>query len=198
MIALYLSESDAEGVRGDYALAQAILETGYFANTDTSINNFAGIAHYDGTSSGVTFPDAATGVHAHIQLLKKFAAGNDAPLAYTDVSPNAGASATTWGGLAGTWASSTEYWTSLHGLYQAMTDTAGGARQATATGPAQGCARRHTGDQRRLHATPSNAAGMNNTPMVHQTPPRLPRRRHPIPPAPPSTPSQEASSHQRR
>src|SRR5438105_3582794 len=51
LIALYLSEGDAEGVRGDMAFAQAVLETGYFANSDTAINNFAGIGHHDRPAS---------------------------------------------------------------------------------------------------------------------------------------------------
>ncbi len=135
VIALYLSEGEAEGVRADYALAQAILETGYFTNTDTSINNFAGIAHYDGTDSGARFPDAVVGVHAHIQLLKKFAAGNDVALARPDVAPDAGATATTWGGLAGTWATATDYWTALEGVYQAM---AGGEAPAAVIGTTPG------------------------------------------------------------
>jgi len=125
LIALYSSEGDAEGVRGDMAFAQAVLETGYFTNGDTAINNFAGIAHYDGTESGSAFRDPIVGVRAQIQLLKKYALGNDAPLANTDVAPRAGASATTWGGLAGTWASATTYWTSLDSIYAEMLAHAG-------------------------------------------------------------------------
>ncbi len=135
VVALYLSEGDAEGVRGDYALAQAILESGYFTNTDTSINNFAGIAHYDGTDSGAGFPDAVVGVRAHIQLLKKFAAGNGVALARPDVAPDAGATATTWGGLAGTWATATDYWTALQTVYRAMT---GGDAPASVLGMTSG------------------------------------------------------------
>lgn len=127
LLALFLSEGDAEGVRGDIALAQAVLETGYFTNSDTAINNFAGIAHYDGTASGSGFRDPIIGVRAQIQLLKKYALGNDAALASADVAPNAGASATTWGGLAGTWASATNYWTSLSSVYDAMRAHAGTA-----------------------------------------------------------------------
>jgi murein DD-endopeptidase MepM/ murein hydrolase activator NlpD len=127
LLALYLSEGDAEGVRGDMALAQAVLETGYFTNGDTAINNFAGIAHYDGTAAGSGFRDPIIGVRAQIQLLKKYALGNDAPLANADVAPNAGASATTWGGLAGTWASATSYWTSLSSVNAAMRAHAGTA-----------------------------------------------------------------------
>jgi hypothetical protein len=128
LIAVYLGEADAEGVRGDLAFAQAVAETGHFTNSDTSSNNFAGIAHYDGTSSGQAFSDAVTGVRAHIQLLKKYAAGNDTGLAHVDVAPNTGASATTWGGLAGTWASSPTYWDLLDSIYGSMLAHADGAR----------------------------------------------------------------------
>ncbi len=127
LIALYLSEGDAEGVRGDLAFAQAVHETGYFTNSDTALNNYAGIAHYDGAASGSGFPDPVIGVRAQIQLLKKYALGNDAQLANADVAPNAGASATTWGGLAGTWASDTNYWTSLSTVYESMQAYAGSA-----------------------------------------------------------------------
>ena len=125
LIAVYLSEGDAEGVRGDMAFAQAVAETGYFTNSDTSINNFAGIAHYDGAASGAGFADPIVGVRAHIQLLKKYAGGNDVALANPDVSPNAGASAGTWGGLAGTWATSPTYWTLLSDVYGSMLEAAG-------------------------------------------------------------------------
>jgi len=127
LIALYLSEGDAEGVRGDLAFAQAVHETGYFTNSDTALNNYAGIAHYDGAASGTGFPDPIIGVRAQIQLLKKYALGNDAPFANADVAPNAGASATTWGGLAGTWASDTNYWISLSTVYESMQAYAGSA-----------------------------------------------------------------------
>lgn len=125
LIALYIAEGNAEGVRGDMAFAQAVLETGYFTNGDTAINNFAGIAHYDGAESGTAFRDPLVGVRAQIQLLKKYALGNEAPLANPDVAPKAGASATTWGGLAGTWASATTYWTSLSSIYMEMLAHAG-------------------------------------------------------------------------
>jgi murein DD-endopeptidase MepM/ murein hydrolase activator NlpD len=125
VIALYITEGGAEGVRGDIAFAQAVHETGYFTNRDTAINNFAGIGHPDHAVSGRTFPDALTGVRAQIQLLKKYALGNDVALGRPDVAPDAGASATTWGGLAGTWASSTRYWTSIDAVYQSMSEQAG-------------------------------------------------------------------------
>jgi hypothetical protein len=124
---LYITEGAAEGVRGDIAFAQAILETGHFTSAAVERHNLAGIAHYDGSKAGRTFPDLRTGVRAHIQLLKKFAAGNQADLAHPDVAPTAGARATTWAQLAGTWASSTGYWLSISRIYGAMLATAGKA-----------------------------------------------------------------------
>lgn len=79
------------------------------------------------TASGSRFADAITGVRAQIQLLKKYALGNDAPLVHPDVAPRAGASATTWGGLAGTWASDTGYWEAISSVYEAMLEHAGSA-----------------------------------------------------------------------
>lgn len=126
LIAAYINEGTAEGVRGDLAFAQAVLETGWFTNSDTSINNFAGIAHYDGTASGSGFASAVIGVRAQIQLLKKYAASNDTALTSADVSPNAGAHATTWAGLATRWATASDYWTKLSDIYQSMLDGASG------------------------------------------------------------------------
>jgi len=125
LIALYISEGQLEGVRGDLALAQAILETGYFTSADTARNNYAGIAHYDAAGAGNDFDTPAHGVRAHIQLLKKYAAGNDTQLARPDVSPNAGARADTWGQLAGTWATDANYWTAISGVYTEMLASAG-------------------------------------------------------------------------
>ena len=139
LIAVYLSEGDAEGVRGDLAFAQAIVETGYFTNRDTAINNFAGIAHYDGAASGAGFSNPVVGVRAQIQLLKKYAAGNGVTLAKENVSPEAGASATTWGGLAGTWASSTSYWTVLSSVYDSMLEHAGTTPEVLAATTTNGC-----------------------------------------------------------
>ena len=125
VIALYLAEADAEGVRGDVALAQAVHETGWFTSSDTARNNFAGIGHPDGRSAGDAFPDVATGVRAHVQLLKKYVAGNDTPLAHPDVAPTADARVDTWEQLTGTWATDPGYWTAISNLYQTMLADAG-------------------------------------------------------------------------
>lgn len=70
----YIAEGRDEGVRGDMAFAQAIIETGSFTNPDTvKYNNFAGIGHCDNCASGFDFPDPRLGVRAQIQLLKSYA-----------------------------------------------------------------------------------------------------------------------------
>jgi hypothetical protein len=137
LITLYSDEGEAEGIRGDVAFAQAIHETGWFTNSDTAHNNFAGIAHYDGNRRGTGFADGQTGVRAHIQLLKKFAAGNEVEFTNPDVAPQAGAQATTWGELAGTWATDPEYWTKVSRIYSSMLTGAG--RQGTSARSDPGC-----------------------------------------------------------
>ena len=146
LIDTYLSEAATEGVRGDLAFAQAVHETGWFTNTDTAINNFAGIAHYDGAASGSGFDDATTGVRAQIQLLKKFVDGNDAALAHEDVSPNAGAQASTWGQLAGTWATDGGYWDALSTMFTSMKAGATSSGPKPDEAPASGCAGGGTGN----------------------------------------------------
>jgi len=76
LVTYYVEEGNAEGVRGDIAFAQAIVETGWFSSTLTQTkNNFAGIGAVDTDPLGgaATFPDARTGVRAQIQHLRAYA-----------------------------------------------------------------------------------------------------------------------------
>jgi hypothetical protein len=68
---LYVDEGNAEGVRGDLAFAQAIVETGGFRYTNPG-NNFAGMGWCDSCSTGRVFPTASDGVRAQIQHLKNY------------------------------------------------------------------------------------------------------------------------------
>ena len=77
LAALFLEEGKAEGVRGDVAFAQSLLETGYFKFGGIVLpeqNNFAGIGALNGNSTGqaASFPDPRSGVRA--QILKAYAA----------------------------------------------------------------------------------------------------------------------------
>jgi hypothetical protein len=68
---MYVTEGNAENVRGDLAFAQAVLETGSFGHAQD--NNFAGIGACDSCSSEYLFPTPRDGVRAQIQLLRNYA-----------------------------------------------------------------------------------------------------------------------------
>jgi hypothetical protein len=79
LAALFLEEGAAEGVRGDVAFAQSILETGSFSNPASGSkviftdNNFAGIGACDSCEHGRVFETARDGVRAQIQALRTYA-----------------------------------------------------------------------------------------------------------------------------
>lgn len=68
---IYVDEGNAEGVRGDLAFAQAIVETGGFRYTSPG-NNFAGMGWCDSCATGRVFPTPTDGVRAQIQHLKNY------------------------------------------------------------------------------------------------------------------------------
>jgi hypothetical protein len=75
---LYIEEGRAEGVAGDIAFVQGILETGWFRWPSGQVtpehNNFAGIGACDGgTCTVARFPSARIGVRAQIQHLRAYA-----------------------------------------------------------------------------------------------------------------------------
>ncbi|MBI3419964.1 MAG: glucosaminidase domain-containing protein [Proteobacteria bacterium] len=77
----YLEQGKALGVRGDYALFQAILETGSLSfknggrqgDVRPEQNNFAGLGATGGGVPGETFKSLAEGVKAHLQHLLLYA-----------------------------------------------------------------------------------------------------------------------------
>jgi len=82
---IYLDEGADENLRGDFAFAQAILETGGFAVAPA--NNFSGIGWCDTCSTGNQFPTPRDGVRAQVQLLVNYAdAGSRAALLHHRVS----------------------------------------------------------------------------------------------------------------
>lgn len=77
MIPLYLSEGEAEGVRGDIAFAQSCLETGNFGFSGSAVtleqNNFCGMGVTSNGKKGNSFDTAQLGIRAQIQHLKAYA-----------------------------------------------------------------------------------------------------------------------------
>jgi hypothetical protein len=77
LAAYFLEEGAREGVGGDVAFVQSIIETGWFRFSGAVPgwkNNFAGIGAVDGSpGDAASFPDARTGVRAQIQHLRAYA-----------------------------------------------------------------------------------------------------------------------------
>jgi hypothetical protein len=76
LAAYYVEEGAAEGVAGDVAFVQSVIETGWFrfgGSVPSWTNNFAGIGASDTHAAPAAFPDARTGVRAQIQHLRAYA-----------------------------------------------------------------------------------------------------------------------------
>ena len=76
MARFFIEEGADEGVTGDIAFMQSIVETGWFrfnGSIPASYNNFAGIGATDSNPTPAIFPDARTGVRAQIQHLRAYA-----------------------------------------------------------------------------------------------------------------------------
>ena len=77
MVPLYLSEGEAEGVRGDIAFAQSCLETGNFAFSGSAVtlaqNNFCGMGVTGKGVKGNSFDTPQSGIRAQVQHLKAYA-----------------------------------------------------------------------------------------------------------------------------
>ena len=77
MLPLYLSEGEAEGVRGDIAFAQSCLETGNFKFAGSAVtldqNNFCGMGVTSNGVKGNSFATPQLGIRAQIQHLKAYA-----------------------------------------------------------------------------------------------------------------------------
>ncbi len=77
MIPMYLSEGEAEGVRGDIAFAQSCLETGNFTFSGSAVtlpqNNFCGLGVTQRGKAGLSFDTPQLGIRAQIQHLKAYA-----------------------------------------------------------------------------------------------------------------------------
>jgi len=131
LIVYYLEEGAAEGVTGDVAFVQAVVETGWFrfaGLVGPADNNFAGIGATGRGSRPAAFPDARTGVRAQIQHLRAYAdpsahACTVPPLQNPCVDPRFAlvlpkGKAATWNQLGnGNWATASTYASSILRVY---------------------------------------------------------------------------------
>lgn len=72
----FIEEGNREGVAGDVAFMQAVLETGWFRFSERmppEHNNFSGIGAVDSGTSSAAFRSARIGVRAQIQHLRAYA-----------------------------------------------------------------------------------------------------------------------------
>ena len=140
IIETYLRIGAEEGVAGDIAFAQAILETGGFRSGHARDANFAGIGAYDSCSPtcGFDFSGLDAGVRAHIHLLRAYA---DAGLTRADlaapphplVAPErvwVRGCCPTWADLTGVWATDPNYDRKVLGIYRVMIETERARRAA--------------------------------------------------------------------
>lgn len=130
LVELYWEEAGREGIRPDLALAQALVETGFFrygGDVHHKQNNFCGLGTTGGGVRGAEFETPRLGVRAHVQHL----------LAYTQkkrpsteiVDPRYEMAhrlrmergmVDTWYGLNGTWAMGSNYSEKIMANYQKM------------------------------------------------------------------------------
>jgi hypothetical protein len=128
LASLYISESALEGVNHDIAFIQMCLETGFLAFgglVTPDMHNYCGLGAIGPGQTGNVFPDAASGVRAHIQHLKAYA--SEEPLTQELIDPRfkwvRRASAPRVADLAGKWASDPQYGEKLNKLLQRLYST---------------------------------------------------------------------------
>lgn len=132
----FISEGADEGVAGDLAFAQSIVETGYFSFSSRvlpSYNNFSGLGAVDGGTGAATFATAELGVRAQIQHLRAYGdpAVTTAKLAHPVIDPRFSlvapkGKAQTWNQFGnGMWATDPGYAAKVLGIYQQILDFAG-------------------------------------------------------------------------
>ncbi len=122
------------GLRGDIALCQAIVETGWFRYGDgTAVtpdqHNYCGLGVTTGGSRGCSFETVADGVTAMIQHLYAYATTSPLPDGALPLDPRFGlvtrGSATSWEDLSGRWAANPAYADIILDIYRRLLKESG-------------------------------------------------------------------------
>ena len=130
LVDLYWTEAGREGVREDIALAQAIVETGFFSFTGDvkpEQNNYCGLGTTGGGVEGEYFDEPEIGVRAHIQHLLAYTTKKHPSTDIVDpryelahaIRMERGI-VDKWSGLNGTWAMGSQYCEKIMRIYQSM------------------------------------------------------------------------------
>lgn len=133
---IFIDEGTAQGVRGDIAFAQSMLETGYLrygGQVLPSDHNFSGLGACDSCRRGLAFPDPVAGVRAQIQHLWAYAsptaradatARPNVDIRFDLVSPKG--KAPLWEQMGnGNWATDPDYARKVLSIYRSMLSWAG-------------------------------------------------------------------------
>lgn len=123
--AIYVEESDAEGVNHDIAFSQMCLETGFLSFgglVEPEMHNYCGLGSTGPDKKGESFSSPRMGVRAQIQHLKVYATNE--PLNNKNVDPRymlvKPGSASTIYELAGLWAEDKDYGKKLKAILERL------------------------------------------------------------------------------
>ncbi|MDO4921279.1 MAG: glucosaminidase domain-containing protein [Phascolarctobacterium sp.] len=130
LVDLYWQEAERESIRPDLALAQSVVETGFYrygGDVQHHQNNFCGLGTTGGGVSGASFKTPEIGVRAHIQHLLAYTQKRRPKTAIVDpryelahnIRLERGV-VDTWYGLNGTWAMGSLYCEKIMAAYQKM------------------------------------------------------------------------------
>lgn len=132
IVDFYWQEAGREGVRQDIALAQALVETGFFrfgGDVKPEQNNFCGLGTTGGGVKGAHFATPQLGVRAHIQHLLAYTTQKHPSTKIIDPRYDLAHAirmerglCDTWYKLNGTWAMSPNYSEKIMGVWQRMLD----------------------------------------------------------------------------
>lgn len=129
----FVALGERYGIRGDVALCQAILETGWFRfDGGTAVrpeqNNFCGLGVTKTGLQGCAFNSIEEGVEAMMQHLWAYASTAPLPDGSSMLDPRFSlvtrGSATTWEDLSGRWATNPAYGSLILDLYSRLLDEA--------------------------------------------------------------------------
>lgn len=131
----YIEVGRRYGIRGDIALCQAVIETGWFRFADgTAVrpeqHNYCGLGVEKRGMTGCSFNSIEEGVTAQLQHLYAYAADTPLPDGEKMVDPRfklvKRGCAQSWHDLSGRWAMNDRYGTQILSLYQRLLESADG------------------------------------------------------------------------
>lgn len=126
----FIEVGELYGIRGDIALCQAIIETGWFRFEGSAMepgdHNYCGLGVHRNGARGCEFPTVQEGVTAMIQHLFAYACKDELPEGEYLLDPRFSyvdrGSAKTWESLSGRWARNPRYGKQIMKMYKALLD----------------------------------------------------------------------------